>query len=568
MTDSYSSRPTASQSRPHPPHLHFRETSRNGSAEMQRPSSSSTSQPWPDERILLTPPLATAGDNPLEGAVYKNLNHHAFMANANQQAFAQNAYTNASPGDTLSIHHDATHLISGLHIRTDVPPPRRTNSSQSIDSDSRLRSSASATSLPHRTPSIRANLHSSAGSVSPGAYISSPQIAAMLDITPLPSPTMAAFEPWKAFSLARTRSRGSSLGSSKAEALPPTLLASPISPRRKGYAGLKQSRPPSRSSGTDNHGLAVEHIRTRSISDYMPEPLAVPKPRNIAVSNAGIPVEVVESPTTMHREEFIGAQRRLSKAEASPTAPSQPSIDTEMTHEDEPAAKRPKLEVFSARSISKGEPRSYEAIRELGQGTFSKVYLAVRQVESHQRDSVDYRQDSVNMAGVRARSRRLVAVKVVEHGPAGGADAERIEVGLKREVDLMKTVQHPSLVHLKAFGNDDAKRALLVMNYCPGGDLFEVATKHREVLTPTLVRRIFAELVSAVRYLHQKYIVHRDIKLESRFRCLLCLRSAALTSSRRSPQHSRPRPFGCCQLARTRPSSGNADRSGTFPPNP
>ena len=80
------------------------------------------------------------------------------------------------------------------------------------------------------------------------------------------------------------------------------------------------------------------------------------------------------------------------------------------------------------------------------------------------------------MAGVRIRSRRLVAVKVVEPGPAGGANAERVQVSLKREVDLLKSIKHPSLVHLKAFGNDASNRALLVINYCPGGDLFEVAS--------------------------------------------------------------------------------------------
>ncbi|KAJ9602150.1 hypothetical protein H2200_013270 [Cladophialophora chaetospira] len=499
---------TAPMTASRPLNLHMREASENGSGEMQPPPPPpSESHPWLDERILLTPPLPTSAVNPLEQALFKNYN---------QQAFAQNAQLNITSLDLSRSHHDAAQLLGGLHIQTDMQGPRRTYSNQSMDSESRLRTSASAASLPRRVPSVRANLHSSAGSVSPGTYISSPQIAAMMDITPLPSPTMAAFESWRALSLARTRSRGSSLGSVKADGLPPAILGSPTSPRRKGYPGLKQSRPSSKSGTSDDHDLFSDHSRTRSISDYVPDILAIAKPRNIAVSTSGPPLEATEPSTTLQREEYVGAQRRGSKSLRSPTTSHQPTPCLSRTHEDEPPAKRPKFETFTARSISKNEPRSYEAIRELGQGTFSRVYLAVRQVTNHQADNVDYSQDSTNMAGVRARSRRLVAIKVIEHGPAGGADAERIEVSLKREVDLLRAVQHPSLVHLKAFGNDEtAKRALLVMNYCPGGDLFEVATKHREVLSASLVRRIFAELVSAVRYLHQKFVVHRDIKLEN-----------------------------------------------------
>jgi protein-serine/threonine kinase len=146
------------------------------------------------------------------------------------------------------------------------------------------------------------------------------------------------------------------------------------------------------------------------------------------------------------------------------------------------------------------------------------------------------------MAGVQARSRRLVAIKVVEHGPAGGADAERVETSLKREVEILKAVKHPSLVHLKAFGTDGTQRALLVMNYCPGGDLFELASTRLDVFTPNLVRRIFAELVSAVRYLHQKYIVHRDIKLESKGYFFSTVFRVGTDFYRRASEHTRPSP--------------------------
>jgi len=432
----------------------------------------------------------------------------------NYNTRSRNAPYSLAPHGPFTVGHDPANLFKGLHIRTDFEPPGRPGSTNSVESESRLRTSASAASLPRRVPSVRAQLHSTAGSLSPGSALSSPQIAAMLDITPLPSPTLGTFESWKS---SRTRSRGSST-SSKSE-IPSSSAAyisvslSPTSPRRKGYPGL--TSPSSRPSTSDGAAPVDDtRSRARSVSEYVPEVLAVPKPRHVAVSGTAPPPGFAALQSALHREEYLGVQRGLVTPVVAPPSPPATSSELSSSHEDEPAAKRPKLEIFAARSISTGQIRTYESIRELGQGTFSKVYLAVRQVHGRS-DTVDYRQDSVNMAGVRARSRRLVAVKVVEHGPAGGADAERIDVSLRREVDLLKCIRHPSLVHLKAFGTDGDSRALLIMNYCPGGDLFEVASKQLKVLTPPLVRRIFSELVSAVRYLHQKYIVHRDIKLES-----------------------------------------------------
>lgn len=317
--------------------------------------------------------------------------------------------------------------------------------------------------------------------------------------------------------LARTRSRASS-ASSKVEL--PALSSnsnhsalSSSSPRKKPYSGLQAHA--TRSNDDRSTDDETAHVRNRSISDYAPEPILVPKQRQHAVSSTGPPPELVDpGPKALHREQYLGTQRGIALKTLKPEFSFATDHVASKPLNDEPASKRPKTEIYNAESISTGNLRAYESLRVLGQGTFSKVYLAVRLVFDR-KESVDYRQESTNMAGVRARSRRLVAVKVVEPGPAGGADAERIEVSLRREVELMKMIQHPSIVHLKAFGKDSDGRALLVMNFCPGGDLFDLASNQSDVLTPPLIRRIFSELISAVRFLHQKYIVHRDIKLEN-----------------------------------------------------
>ena len=147
--------------------------------------------------------------------------------------------------------------------------------------------------------------------------------------------------------------------------------------------------------------------------------------------------------------------------------------------------------------------RHWVTVRLLGTGSFSRVLLAT---------------DDLFKTGLPEEEldpKSLVAVKVCEHGPAGGADEKRIEESLKREIDILKAINHPSLIHLKAV-NILEKRAYLVLSYCPGGDMFELASEKLDLLTPSLIRRIFAELVAAVNYLHEKLIVHRDIKLESK----------------------------------------------------
>lgn len=232
------------------------------------------------------------------------------------------------------------------------------------------------------------------------------------------------------------------------------------------------------------------------------------KPRPVAVSGTAAQDIILSASNdsksnNLHREQYLAVHRGIALPAVRPPSPPRSSghgaVDTEPVITHTPDTEDAE-EIYSVRSIRTQQPRLYRKLRQLGHGTFSQVCLAVR-VESH---------DSSKPA-----MQKLVAIKIIDHGPAGGADEGRLEVSLKREVDILKTLNHPSLVQLKAFGSDE-KRALLVLDYCPGGDLFEVLLHNNRPLTSGLIRRIFAELVAAVRYLHGNYVVHRDLKLESK----------------------------------------------------
>lgn len=264
------------------------------------------------------------------------------------------------------------------------------------------------------------------------------------------------------------------------------------------------------------------HTRNRSLSDYVPPGRSIPiKPRPIVASGSGPPQGIAPSSSTddksnngLHREQYLAVQRGIAFPAARPLTPPRSSRGADDEQHGPVVSRSASLgdseEIYSVRSIRSQQPRKYRKLCQLGQGTFSQVNLAAR-MELDEADGVS---TPSSLGDPVSAPRKLVAVKVIEYGPAGGADEERLEVSLKREVDILKTINHPSVVQLKAFGSDE-KRALLVLDYCPGGDLFDVASSSSRPMSPSLTRRIFAELVAAVRYLHANFIVHRDIKLES-----------------------------------------------------
>jgi protein-serine/threonine kinase len=287
--------------------------------------------------------------------------------------------------------------------------------------------------------------------------------------------------------------------------------------RGKQYVATDKSQSPETPSKVHTD-TGPKHARNRSLSEYVPPGRSVPvKPRPIAVSGTGVAPGMSSSSAdskanNLHREQYLAVHRGIALPTIRPPSPPRSSRSGFEDGETEPVIIHASElggmdEIYSVRSVRTQQPRKYRKIRQLGQGTFSQVCLGVR-MESHDNDAPG----AVN--GINPATQKLVAVKVIEFGPAGGADEERLEVSLKREVDILKSINHPSIVQLKAFGSDE-KRALLVLDYCPGGDLFDLASSSPKPMSPELIRRIFAELVGAVRYLHENYVVHRDIKLES-----------------------------------------------------
>ncbi|CAO2651520.1 Nn.00g040900.m01.CDS01 [Neocucurbitaria sp. VM-36] len=352
----------------------------------------------------------------------------------------------------------------------------------------------------------------SLGSLSPASALSSPALNALGDITPLPSPLVMSDSPgpWQR-AVPRPRSRGAS-GSSRDDSFAMfskgALSPSP-SLKKKGYQKLKTAALEAAAAASSQTQQKNEssHQRNRSLSEYMPDSLHNTRPRHVTIGS-----KATEADTSMqhhlHREEYLAAQRGLVPAKLPaglPTPPASNASNRSVTDtEEDEVTEEDKTQYIVVRQGPQKSKRFWRPVRQLGQGTFSKVYLATCE-KTTAKDPLD--ENILN-------PRKLVAIKVCEHGPAGGADEERVELSLKREVEMLRSVSHPSLVHLQAFDYDE-NQALIVLTYCPGGDLFDVASGHRDKLTVGIVQRIFAEMVSAVRYLHSQLIVHRDIKLEN-----------------------------------------------------
>jgi NIMA (never in mitosis gene a)-related kinase len=132
----------------------------------------------------------------------------------------------------------------------------------------------------------------------------------------------------------------------------------------------------------------------------------------------------------------------------------------------------------------------YERIKDLGEGGYGKAMLCREKL-----------------------SRKMFVIKEVRLSALG--PKERREA--TREADVLKSLQHPNIVKYAASFTERGC-FYIVMEYADGGDLAQkIQRRGRALFSEQEILHDFAQLALAIKYIHDRKILHRDLKTQNIF---------------------------------------------------
>jgi len=104
-------------------------------------------------------------------------------------------------------------------------------------------------------------------------------------------------------------------------------------------------------------------------------------------------------------------------------------------------------------------------------------------------------------------SKNIVALKSIKKNKKNKED----EINIENQINILKKLHHPNIVKIHGFYSNE-KYYQIITEYCKKGELFKYIKKS---FTEKQLAIIFYQILSGLAYLHDKKIVHKNIKLKN-----------------------------------------------------